>query len=148
MGMVDKGRRAEDGGAASDWPGKAFGVPATGPGAVAHLGQRVGAFAVDSVLAALIAWAFTAPEPPRNWSLLVWALVTVLGVALMGSTPGHLIAGTRVATLRPADRNPLVGAWAVPRTVLVGLVVPPFIQDRDGRGLHDRLCHTIVVRTR
>lgn len=132
----------------ADWPGKSFGVPESGPGAVAHLGQRIGAFLLDSVIAALVAWAFTAPEPPQNWSLLVWGVVTVLGVAFLGTTPGHLIAGTRVATLRTADRSPLVGAWAIPRTVLIGLVVPPLIQDKDGRGLHDRLCYTVVVRTR
>ena len=135
-------------GAAEDWAGRSFGIPADGPGAVAGLGQRVGAFLVDAVLSALVAWAFTAPAPPENWSLLVWAVVTVLGVALLGTTPGHLVAGTRVATLGAADRSPRVGLWAGPRTVLIGLVIPPFIQDRDGRGLHDRLCHTIVVRTR
>lgn len=142
------GQRGAGGGAAAEWPGKAFGIPAAGPGAVAGLGQRIGAFVIDAVVAALVAWAFTAPEPPENWSLLVWGLVTVLGVGLLGSTPGHLVAGTRVATLGAADRGPLVGFWALPRTLLIGLVVPPLIQDGDGRGLHDRLCHTIVVRTR
>lgn len=147
MGVAD-GQRRPASGEPADWPGRSLGLPASGPGAVAGLGQRVGAFALDAVLSALVAWAFTAPAAPQNWSLLVWGVVTVLGVALLGTTPGHLIAGTRIATVRPADRSPLVGLWAVPRTVLIGLVVPPFIQDRDGRGLHDRLCHTIVVRTR
>lgn len=146
--MAKSDRTADHGGPAADWPGKSFGVPATGPGAVAHLGQRIGAFALDSVIAALVAWAFTAPEAPKNWSLLVWAVVTVLGVAFLGTTPGHLIAGTRVATLRTAGRSPVVGAWAVPRTILIGLLVPPLITDKDGRGLHDRLCYTVVVRTR
>jgi uncharacterized RDD family membrane protein YckC len=145
---VAAGQRGTAGGAAAEWPGKAFGIPAEGPGAVAGLGQRIGAFVIDAVVAALVAWAFTAPEPPQNWSLLVWGLVTVLGVGLVGSTPGHLVAGTRVATLGAADRGPLVGFWALPRTVLIGVVVPPLIQDGDGRGLHDRLCHTVVVRTR
>jgi uncharacterized RDD family membrane protein YckC len=85
-------------------------------------------------------------SPSMPWSQR--AVLTVLGVALVGATPGHLIAGTRVATLGPADRSPLVGFWALPRTVLIALVIPPFILDGDGRGLHDRLCHTIVVRTR
>ncbi|MEO5833830.1 MAG: RDD family protein [Nakamurella sp.] len=135
-------------GPASEWPGKSFGVPESGPGAVAHLGQRVGAFLLDCLIGALVAWAFTAPEPPQNWSLLVWGVMTVAGVAFVGTTPGHLIAGTRVATLRTAGRSPLVGAWAIPRTVLIGLLVPPLIMDKDGRGLHDRLCYTVVVRTR
>jgi uncharacterized RDD family membrane protein YckC len=41
-----------------------------------------------------------------------------------------------------------VGLWAVPRTILVGLLIPPLLQDADGRGLHDRLCRTVVVRAR
>jgi uncharacterized RDD family membrane protein YckC len=145
---VASGQRGAAGDATSNWPGKAYGIPADGPGAVAGLGQRVGAFLLDAGIAALLAWAFTAPEPPKNWSLLVWGLITVLGVAAVGTTPGHLVAGTRVATFGAADRSPRVGLWAVPRAVLVGLVIPPFIQDRDARGIHDRLCHTIVVRTR
>ncbi len=146
--MADGQRGSGADGAAEGWAGRSFGVPASGPGAVAGIGRRIGAFLVDTVVAALVAWAFTAPEPPQNWSLLVWGVMTVVGVALLGSTPGHFVCGTRVATLRPADRSPLIGVWAIPRTVLIGLVVPPLIQDRDGRGLHDRLCSTIVVRTR
>jgi uncharacterized RDD family membrane protein YckC len=38
--------------------------------------------------------------------------------------------------------------WAVPRTALVFLIVPPLVVNADGRGLHDRLCRTIVLRTR
>lgn len=132
----------------ADWPGKSIGVPATGPGAVADLGSRIWAFIVDIVLAALIGWIFTAPNPPQNWSLVPWAVITVLGVGALGVTPGHLLLGTRVATLRPEGRSQLVGLWALPRTLLIALIVPPLIRDRDGRGLHDRLCSTIVVRTR
>ncbi len=142
------GRREPVTGEPAEWAGRSFGLPADGVGAVAGLGQRVGAFAVDAIVAALVAWAFTAPAAPQNWSLLVWGVVTVLGVGVLGTTPGHLVAGTRVATLRPAGSSPRVGFWALPRTVLIGLIVPPLIQDRDGRGLHDRLCHTIVVRSR
>ena len=56
--------------------------------------------------------------------------------------------GIRVATLRPAGGSQRVGLWAVPRTILVGLLIPPLLQDADGRGLHDRLCRTVVVRAR
>lgn len=132
----------------AEWPGRSFGVPATGPGAVAGLGRRIGAFAVDAVVAALITWAFTAPAAPQNWSLIAWSAITAIGVGLWGQTPGHLMAGTRVATLGPAGRGRLVGLWAIPRTVLTALLVPPLIQDKDGRGLHDRLCHTVVIRSR
>ncbi len=132
----------------AEWPGKSLGMPSEGPGAMAGLGQRIGAYLVDALLAALITWAFTAPEPPQNWSVVPWAVITVVGVGAFGVTPGHLVAGTRVATFRPAGRGQLVGLWALPRTALVAIIFPPLIRDRDGRGLHDRLCHTVVVRSR
>jgi uncharacterized RDD family membrane protein YckC len=53
--------------------------------------------------------------------------------------------GIRVA---PLGGSAFVGAWAILRTALVFLVVPPLLTDADGRGLHDRLCRTIVIRMR
>ncbi len=132
----------------SEWPGRSFGAPAAGPGSIAGLGQRISAFLIDSVLSALLTWLFTGPHPPENLSLLIWSVITVLGIGTFGLTPGHLIMGIQVGVLRSADRSRMIGLWAIPRTVLVALVLPPLIQDRDGRGLHDRLCATVVVRTR
>jgi len=127
------------------WPGRTFGATRTGAGSVASMGRRVGAFVIDIALSAALALAFTWPEPPKNLSLYLWAGVTVLTVALFGITPGHAALGLRVASVRGAT---FLGAWAIPRTVLIFLIVPPLLTDADGRGLHDRLCHTIVLRTR
>ncbi|AZI58255.1 RDD family protein [Nakamurella antarctica] len=130
------------------WPGISFGAPAEGAGAVASLGQRVGGFLVDIAIAAGVSWLFTAPEAPKNWSLLAWGVVTIVCVGVIGQTPGHFVFGIRVATFgRPGQRF-LIGLWAVPRTILVGLVVPALLRDRDGRSLLDKLCHTVVVKTR
>jgi uncharacterized RDD family membrane protein YckC len=35
---------------------------------------------------------------------------------------------------------------AIVRTILLGLLVPAVIWDKDGRGLHDRVARTAVVR--
>ena len=126
------------------YPGSRLGLPATGVGSAAPMGVRVGAFALDLLLSFLIALLFTRPELPRNWSLLVWAVMTVLSVGLFGSSPGQVICGLRVAPLGRA----LVGVWALPRTALIFLIVPVLITDVDGRGLHDRWCRTVVVRSR
>ncbi len=126
-------------------PGQGLGLPATGVGSVASTGRRAAAFAIDIVLSALAAWAFTAPEPPKNVSLLVWAVMTVLTVGLFGITPGQAMLGIRVV---PMSGGNFVGLWAIPRTLLVFLIVPPLLQNSDGRGLHDRLCRTIVLRFR
>jgi uncharacterized RDD family membrane protein YckC len=126
------------------YPGSRLGLPASGVGSVATMGVRVGAFALDLLVSFLIALLFTRPELPKNWSLLVWAVITVVGVGLFGSSPGQIICGLRVAPLGGS----LVGLWVLPRTVLTFLVVPVLITDADGRGLHDRWCRTVVVRTR
>ncbi len=127
------------------YPGKALGLPSTGVGAVASVGRRAAAFVIDILLSALAAWAITAPEPPRNTSLVVWALMTVVTVGLFGITPGQAALGIRVV---PMSGGSFVGLWAIPRTVLTFLIVPPLLQDQNGRGLHDRLCRTIVLRLR
>ncbi|MET3807595.1 putative RDD family membrane protein YckC [Nakamurella sp. UYEF19] len=127
------------------FPGRRLGLPETGVGSVAGLGVRIGAFAIDLLVSFLIALLFTRPELPRNWSLLVWVVMTVVAVGIFGFTPGQAICGIRVA---PLGGRALVGLWAVPRTALTFVIVPTLLNDADGRGLHDRLCRTVVIRTR
>ena len=127
------------------YPGSRLGLPRSGPGSAAGMGVRIGAFVIDLILSGLIALLFTRPDLPKNWSLLVWVVITVIGVGLFGSTPGQVVCGLRVA---PVGGHALVGLWVIPRTVLIFVVVPPLLTDVDGRGLHDRLCRTVVVRTR
>lgn len=128
------------------WPGESLGLPEQGPGSVAPLGARALAFVIDIVLAALVAGLFTAPELPRNWSLLSWFVMTAGMVAFFGFTPGMAVLGIRVARV---DGASMVGVIrAVPRTVLTGLVLPAVAVNADGRGWHDRAFGTVVVRTR
>ena len=128
------------------YPGRALGLPEDGVGSVASMGGRVGAFVIDIVLSALVAWWITAPDAPRNTSLVVWAVMTVITVAAFGITPGQAALGIRVVPL--AENRTFVGLWAIPRTVLIFLIVPPLLLDANGRGLHDRLCRTVVLRIR
>ena len=126
--------------------GAALGLPADGPGSLAGFGQRLGAFAVDAVAAGLVAGLVTAPELPGNWSLLSFVLITVGFLAATGQTPGMRVLGLRLAHPRPGQRLAL---WrAVVRTALLALLVPALVVDADGRGLHDRLTDTAVVRDR
>lgn len=131
---------------AQNWRGERLGLPAEGPGSVSTLSSRAFALFIDVLLAALVAGLFTAPELPRNWSLLSWFLITSIAVAFFGFTPGMVVLGIRVVRL---DGKTMVGPLrTVPRTVLAGLILPAVILDADGRGLHDRLAGTVVVRTR
>ncbi len=123
--------------------GASLGLPAKGPGSLAPFSTRASAYVVDAVTSALIAWAFTAPYSPGNWSLLVFAVLTVGTLLLFGQTPGHRLLGLRLAHPRPGAR---LAAWrVVVRTALLMLLVPALITDADGRGLHDRLTGTAVV---
>jgi uncharacterized RDD family membrane protein YckC len=113
---------------------------------VSSTGRRAGALLIDALLSAGVAGLFTYPMLPRNWSLLAWFAITLLGVGVFGFTPGMALLGIRVARL---DGAGMVGIpRAALRTLLVFLVVPAVIWDADNRGMHDRATGTVVVHTR
>jgi uncharacterized RDD family membrane protein YckC len=124
--------------------GAALGLPREGPGSLAGFGQRVGAFLIDAVASALVTGLVTAPQPPGNWSLLTFAGMTVVFLVATGQTPGMRLLGLRLAHPQQGRRLAL---WrAVVRTGLLVLLVPALVVDGDGRGLHDRLTDTAVIR--
>lgn len=112
------------------------------------MGRRLGGLFVDCVLAALVTSPFVHVHlsQPNYWSLLTWFLITVIGTALFGMTPGMVLFGLRVVRL---DGQPMVGVWrAVIRAVLVALILPAVIWDADHRGLQDKAADTMVLTTR
>jgi uncharacterized RDD family membrane protein YckC len=124
--------------------GASLGLPAEGPGSLAGFQTRVAAFAVDAVGSAVVAGLFTAPDLPGNWSLVAFVVVTIGSLALVGQTPGMRLLGLRLAHPRQGERLAL---WrAIVRTALLCLLVPALVVDADGRGLHDRLTDTAVVK--
>jgi hypothetical protein len=130
------------------YPGERFGLPESGPGSVATLARRGGQFFLDALLAGVLAAIFTYPELPQNWSLLTWAIIMIVPVAIVGATPAMALLGLRVVRL---DRPETAGVgllWTLVRTVSVFFVIPALILDRDSRGIHDRASRTVVVRTR
>ena len=133
--------------------GERLGLPADGPGSLCTTGQRLGAFLVDAFASALVAGLFVASTSsgsssadrlPGSWSLVPFALDYVVGLVVGGRTLGMYLFGLRVVRVdRPAALGPLRSAA---RTLLLLLLIPAVIWDRDGRGLHDRLTDTAVVR--
>jgi uncharacterized RDD family membrane protein YckC len=114
------------------------------PDPVAPFGPRLGAFLVDVVASALVAGLFTAPELPRNRSLLVFAVIYFGFTVLSQRTPGMYLL--RLAVVR-VDRRAPIGLWrALVRTLCVIVVVPALLRDREGRALHDRITQTAVIR--
>ncbi|HEX5119724.1 MAG TPA: RDD family protein [Pseudonocardiaceae bacterium] len=136
------------------FPGRRYGLPAGGPGSVASLGRRLVALFVDCVLATLITTLFVHPaslnpdhvQNLNYWSLLTWYVITVLGTAFFGVTPGMVLLGIRVA--RVDGRPMLLPLRALVRAVLVATIIPAVVWDPDRRGLHDKAAGTIVLTTR
>lgn len=136
------------------WRGDRLGLPERGAGAVASPAIRLGALMIDLVLASLVTSLFVRrdfDDPAAMWTFNLWAMgvwfvISAVGVSLAGFTPGKAILGMRVVRM---DGTALVGPLrGVARTALVGVILPAAINDKDGRGLHDRLLGTIVLRTR
>jgi uncharacterized RDD family membrane protein YckC len=114
-------------------------------------GRRFAAFGLDWALSVLVVIAVTGeavwdPDSPQWVSFAVtgtFLLMRTLLDGLLGRSIGHRVLGLAVVR---RDGSP-VGAWAFVRTLLICLAVPPFIVNRDGRGLHDVAAGTSIVRT-
>ncbi|MFD6419061.1 RDD family protein [Streptomyces sp. NPDC060194] len=133
-------------GADVGYRGERLGLPETGPGAIAPLGRRFGAILLDWGLCLLIAYGLLADgdqTSTSNWTLLVFLILGILTVGTIGATPGKWLFRIRVIGL---DGRRLPFGWAVVRTALLCLGLPPLIWDRDGRGLHDRLGRAVQIR--
>ena len=131
--------------AETGYPGQGLGRPQDGPGSIPSLIRRVGGLFIDWGIAVALAWALL----PYEWVNLgitgIWLVLTILAVGFMGHSVGHLVLGMQVQTL---DGRPIGFARAFVRTVLLALVIPALIMDRDQRGLNDRAIGTVLVRIR
>ena len=134
------GRRAP--GQDQEYAGQRLGRPEHGVGSVAGFGPRLVAYLVDSLACALIAWG-TFREPA--YSLPIFAGEVLLLTALAGGSAGQLVKGLRVVRL---DNRPLGVLRAAVRTLLLVLLIPALVWDRDGRGLHDKAADSVVVHAR
>ncbi|OKI05457.1 hypothetical protein A6A06_10745 [Streptomyces sp. CB02923] len=137
---------AEDMGVEFGYRGQQLGLPAEGPGSIARPGRRFAALFVDWALCTLVAYGLLShgrADSTSNWALAVFVVLSVLTVGTVGFTPGKRLLGLRVVA-EGGGRLPLLRV--VLRTVLLAVVIPAVIWDRDGRGLHDRLARAVQVR--
>lgn len=131
-------------------------MPETGAGSMGRFGRRLVGLLIDWFACTLIAAGlFGAPVPffsaggtgggPATVSpLLVFAIENVVLVATVGTTLGHRLVGLRVGSVTRPMMTPV---QVLVRTLLLCLFIPAVIWDSDGRGLHDRLAGTAIVRT-
>jgi hypothetical protein len=125
--------------------GQRLDLPEFGPGSLATQGRRVGALLIDWAIAVLIVegfgWHLTSGQ--GQWGVLaVFAAEHLVLLSTLGYTIGKRVFGLRVGKLG----GPLTPLNVVARTLLLMLVVPAVVWDRDGRGLHDRLSGTVELR--
>jgi len=135
------------------YAGQSLGLPEHGSGSVAPMGRRLAALVIDWLACYLIMSAinrtpaFGAPSAhgltTQYWALLLLFAELWLPTALIGMSFGKRLAGIRV--IRTGGSRPGL-RWGLLRTVLLFCVVPPWLSDRDLRGLHDRAADTVVVR--
>ncbi len=124
-----------------DWPGRGLGLPATGARSITRMGRRIVALAIDWALAVGVSFAFFNYEPFAT--LAVFAVAQAVLLLIVNGSVGHLIVRSRVVPVKGG----YLGAWRpLVRTILLCLVIPAVIWDRDQRGMHDRLAGTMLVR--
>ena len=130
------------------WPGDRLGLPQEGAGSVAGWGRRVLALCIDWLLSMLAAGAFVGGDVWTGGGAGAWMPLTVFAVevwlltGLLGASAGQRIVSIAVARVGGGP----VGLWsALIRTLLICLIVPPVIYDRDQRGVHDLAVGTVVV---
>jgi uncharacterized RDD family membrane protein YckC len=162
-------RRAAGGdqaGGDESYPGQKFGLPEEGPRSVAGVGRRLVALIIDWLVCLLITASVLrvlhyttvirggvavhhdisfslALTQARGWTLAVFAVEIILLTTLTSFSIGMRIMGIRVARL---ENGPGAALSTLIRTVLLLLVVPALILDKDLRGLHDRVARTVVIR--
>jgi uncharacterized RDD family membrane protein YckC len=134
------------------WPGSRLGLPREGTGSLASFSARAAAFAGDllaaGVVSGLVNAFVTDPTGTQRQAAAytVLALEQVLLVALTGRTLGMRVLGLRV--VRVSDRTAVPGlVTALLRTLPLLLTVGlTGFFTRDGRGLHDVVAGSAVVR--
>ncbi len=111
--------------------------------------RRVLALMVDWLASTLVVSFFDgwhwAAGTDRSWLVLgVYLVESSAFMAVMGGSFGQLVTRLRVVDAS-GDPRPISPLRAVPRQILIALVIPPLIFRADGRGLHDIAAKTATV---
>lgn len=125
---------------------------------MASLGVRIGALAVDWAFAYALVGILVVFGGPgalggetfaavTSWAVpALWAVSGVVCVWLFAQTPGQAMVGIGTARVDADDRVGFVRSLV--RVIFIFFLIPPLVQDEDGRGMHDRATGTALIRTR
>jgi uncharacterized RDD family membrane protein YckC len=115
------------------------------------MGRRLAALLVDWLIAyglagLAVAAGLLSTATLSTAVLGIWFVLGVVSVRLFGFTPGQLALGLAVVRLDGGAVVHVGVGRAAARGLLIALVIPPLFTDSDGRGLHDRVTGTAVIR--
>jgi uncharacterized RDD family membrane protein YckC len=153
VGSWLSGPRSAPSAAESDlgYAGQRLGLAEHGPGSVTGWGRRLLAIFVDWVASMLVAKLIYPGEAlgqgGYGWVvLLIFVVETTLFIWTIGASFGQRLVGLRVVSVTPDGLSERTGLGrAALRQVLVGLLIPAVIYNRDRRGLQDLAARTVVV---
>ena len=139
--MASQNTSTPTSGGTGEWPGKRLGLPVAGPRSIARPGRRIGALCIDWAIAYAVSFVFF--ENSGFATSLIFAVSQIVMLVLFSGGIGHFILGMRVVPLSGGA----IGLWRpFVRSILLTLVIPAAIWDKDQRGMHDRIAGTILVR--
>ncbi|MBW9215968.1 RDD family protein [Mumia sp. zg.B53] len=125
-------------------------IPTLSVPEVAGFGRRVVALLIDWFVALFTAAlvtsspAFGAGSLSGWWTLLAFWLQVSLLDATLGFSIGKRIVG--ICVVGPDGRP--IGLRAFVRTGMICLLVPPLLQNKEGRGLHDVVARSVITYIR
>ncbi|CAB4329319.1 MAG: RDD family protein [Actinobacteria bacterium] len=127
------------------FPGERLGMPVEGSGSIASMGRRSLALVVDWAIGlGVVNLVPTANVDTQSLLILeIFAVHVILATAITGASIGQRLCGIGVRDINGSKLN-LVRI--VVRTLLLCLVIPALIWDRDQRGLHDKAVRSAVIR--
>lgn len=119
-----------------------------GDNSYASVGRRLGALAIDWFASLGIAvlvfrdFAYGTPESMLATTAVFYVEI-VLFTFLISCSFGQKLLSMRVVNLSGGR----LSLWSIMlRTLLIILVIPALVMDSDGRGLHDRIVGSRVIR--
>ncbi len=118
---------------------------------MAGYGIRIVALFIDWIASSLVALVIinAAHLDPRGRGFItlgVFIVELVFFVTLVNASFGQAVCQLRVVRADTLGRTGL--SRAIGRTLLLSIVIPAVVTDRDGRGLHDRAVNTVLVKNR
>lgn len=118
-------------------------VEGSGRWPVPSLLRRFAALLVDWIACVLVSGTFANPTTEGWAPVLILIVEYGFFLGLFGQTPGMYLAKLRCVDY--GTGGPMGVPRALLRAVLLALVVPALIMDRDRRGIHDRLTNSMVT---